>query len=236
MKFDLQRHAAWPKSFARCCHPYAGRSCFGIWSSEYYCNRTSNFFSLKKIAFTSSQCQDKRDILSKLPPRARRHRWKNSTLTPFPNDDHCFCLRSYSIQTESERHPKGVQYRRVTKSHHHPKKSIVTIVSILLDALIKYSIWQIGFMFVHLKMRVVNRSITNNNDSINTMTRQKSKSSKIEPKIPRGLRGLSITSLASTPSPQTEYDMLKDEATKIEQWWSTPRWQHTKRVYSGKYK
>ena len=84
------------------------------------------------------KCQSQRDILSKLPPRARRHRWKNSTLTPFPNDDPCFvCVPIPSNQTESERHPKAVQYRWVTKSHQHQKKSIVTIVSILLDALIK---------------------------------------------------------------------------------------------------
>lgn len=59
------------------------------------------------------------------------------------------------------------------------------------------------------------------------------KAPKILPKVPRGLRALPITSLASTPSPRSEFDRLKQEAAQIEQWWTTPRWKHTKRVYSG---
>ena len=53
-------------------------------------------------------------------------------------------------------------------------------------------------------------------------------------KIPRGLRGLTITSLAGSTNARSELDALQAEAASIEQWWANPRWQHTKRVYSGK--
>ena len=53
-------------------------------------------------------------------------------------------------------------------------------------------------------------------------------------KIPRGLRGLPITSLAGSTNARSELGALQDEAASIEQWWANPRWQHTKRVYSGK--
>ena len=88
-------------------------------------------------------------------------------------------------------------------------------------------------MFVQLKMRVVNRGIPNSSNSMSRQQQQKKKSGKIEPKVPRGLRGLSISSISPTPSARSEFDKLKNEANQIEQWWSTPRWQHTKRVYSG---
>jgi hypothetical protein len=55
------------------------------------------------------------------------------------------------------------------------------------------------------------------------------------PKIPRGLRRLPIASSTSSSSVRSEYDRLKAEAAQIEQWWSSPRWQDTKRVYSGTY-
>lgn len=53
------------------------------------------------------------------------------------------------------------------------------------------------------------------------------------PKIPRGLRNLPIAGMAPASAPKSELDALKAEAQDIEQWWSTPRWQYTKRVYSG---
>lgn len=61
------------------------------------------------------------------------------------------------------------------------------------------------------------------------------KNSKITPKVPRGLRSLPNATLASSDS-RSEYNALKDEAARIGEWWTTSRWQHTKRVYSGRSK
>ena len=55
------------------------------------------------------------------------------------------------------------------------------------------------------------------------------------PKIPRGLRVLGTSSSASTTRSADFGQQLKNEAAAIERWWSQPRWQHTKRVYSGMY-
>jgi len=54
------------------------------------------------------------------------------------------------------------------------------------------------------------------------------------PKIPRGLRSLSAP--ANQPSSNRNFGQeLKAEAAAVERWWSQPRWQHTKRVYSGTF-
>jgi hypothetical protein len=53
----------------------------------------------------------------------------------------------------------------------------------------------------------------------------------LTPKVPRGLRLL--PSGVPTNDPGAEYDSLKAEAAKIEQWWSEDRWYDTQRVYSG---
>jgi hypothetical protein len=60
------------------------------------------------------------------------------------------------------------------------------------------------------------------------------KSTSTDPKVPRGLRGLPIASLAGSTNARDEFDTLQAEAASIEQWWASPRFQHTKRVYSGK--
>jgi hypothetical protein len=75
-----------------------------------------------------------------------------------------------------------------------------------------------------------------NQGGANPQTKQASSpsSTKITPKIPRGLRRLTYHPSAPSPSTRSEYDHLKAEAAQIDQWWSTKsRWQHTKRVYSG---
>ena len=57
---------------------------------------------------------------------------------------------------------------------------------------------------------------------------------KIVPKVPRGLRVLPNQAPGGR-SGGSEYDALKAEAARIEAWWATPRWQDTKRVYSGTF-
>lgn len=53
------------------------------------------------------------------------------------------------------------------------------------------------------------------------------------PKIPRGVRGLPITT--STPSPREELSALQQDMAEIERWWTDKsRWGHTKRVYTAK--
>jgi isocitrate lyase len=52
------------------------------------------------------------------------------------------------------------------------------------------------------------------------------------PSVPRGLRRLT-SSFPANPDTQVEYNRLKEEADQIAQWWSTPRWQNTKRTYSA---
>ena len=51
-------------------------------------------------------------------------------------------------------------------------------------------------------------------------------------KVPRGLRSLPPKKEISN---QQFADQLKNEADAINRWWSHPRWQHTKRVYSGTF-
>jgi hypothetical protein len=88
------------------------------------------------------------------------------------------------------------------------------------------------------RMRVVNTSsLSFNSSSSNNNDMGNQQKSKVlgPPKIPRGLRRLPIASSSSTSSVRSEYDRLKAEAAQIEQWWSSPRWQDTKRVYSGTY-
>lgn len=88
-------------------------------------------------------------------------------------------------------------------------------------------------------MRVVSSSVVSvtmgNNKNKNNNKKTSQAGGGGGPKIPRGLRGLStVTSLAPS-DPRSELGSLKDDIATIEQWWSTPRWQHTKRVYSGNY-
>eukprot|EP00538_Stauroneis_constricta_P013114 CAMPEP_0119550496 /NCGR_PEP_ID=MMETSP1352-20130426/4000_1 /TAXON_ID=265584 /ORGANISM="Stauroneis constricta, Strain CCMP1120" /LENGTH=576 /DNA_ID=CAMNT_0007596369 /DNA_START=352 /DNA_END=2082 /DNA_ORIENTATION=+ len=53
-------------------------------------------------------------------------------------------------------------------------------------------------------------------------------------KVSRGLRMLPNGQRSATDiNPRDELSRLKNEADSIEQWWSTPRWRHTKRVYSA---
>jgi hypothetical protein len=80
-------------------------------------------------------------------------------------------------------------------------------------------------------MRIVSSSIINISGSAGN--KQQPQQGGGNPKIPRGLRGLPISSLAGPTDARSEYDALQAEAASIEQWWSNPRWQHTKRVYSG---
>lgn len=51
------------------------------------------------------------------------------------------------------------------------------------------------------------------------------------PKIPRGLRS---TASPSAVSDRQELAQLNQDAARIANWWTQPRWQHTKRAYSGK--
>jgi len=55
------------------------------------------------------------------------------------------------------------------------------------------------------------------------------------PKIPRGLRSLGGGSLDKSSINNNLGHELQSEASAVERWWSQPRWQHTKRVYSGTY-
>jgi hypothetical protein len=50
--------------------------------------------------------------------------------------------------------------------------------------------------------------------------------------IPRGLR-LLRSGVASSKSSSSFGAQLQAEAAAIERWWAQPRWQHTKRIYSG---
>ena len=54
------------------------------------------------------------------------------------------------------------------------------------------------------------------------------------PIVPRGLRVLGTADIQRSSGSAPDYgQQLKNEAAAIERWWSQPRWQHTKRVYSG---
>jgi hypothetical protein len=94
-----------------------------------------------------------------------------------------------------------------------------------------------NLQLVVIRMRVVNTSSlssSNNNNNNNMGNQQKTKVG--APKIPRGLRRLPVASSSPTSNVRSEYDRLQAEAAQIEQWWSSPRWQDTKRVYSGTYR
>jgi hypothetical protein len=54
-------------------------------------------------------------------------------------------------------------------------------------------------------------------------------------KVPRGLRSLPAAAAApkAALSNQQFASELQQEAAAVEQWWTQPRWQHTRRVYSG---
>ena len=81
-------------------------------------------------------------------------------------------------------------------------------------------------------MRVVNSVSIQLSGRTGTMpSSQAKKNQPIGPKIPRGLRSLPVV----TPSSdiRSEYNDLQAEASQIEEWWSSPRWRLTKRVYSG---
>ena len=80
-------------------------------------------------------------------------------------------------------------------------------------------------------MRIVSSSVTTIMGGNGSNNAQKSST---DPKVPRGLRGLPIASLAGSTDARSEYDTLQAEAAAIEQWWANPRFQHTQRVYSGK--
>lgn len=65
------------------------------------------------------------------------------------------------------------------------------------------------------------------------------------PKVPRGLRVLpqqssTSSSASSVPgsssSATTELSRLRQEASRLEQWWKDPRWKHTTRIYSGTFR
>ena len=80
-----------------------------------------------------------------------------------------------------------------------------------------------------VKMRVVNRSFGSTAGVGGNTGEPKATGTA---KIPRGLRRLPIVATTTTNT-RSEFDRLKAEAAQIEQWWSTPRFKHTKRVYSG---
>ena len=82
------------------------------------------------------------------------------------------------------------------------------------------------------EMRVVNR---NNNNNLSCPTappkQQQQQQPSSVPKVPRGLRNLPP---APTVSPTSELQRLKADAAALEAWWKDPRWNETKREYSGK--
>jgi hypothetical protein len=82
-------------------------------------------------------------------------------------------------------------------------------------------------------MRVVNSFTIQVSTNSNSMTPSTKNTKKvILPKVPRGLRSLPIA--ASSSDSRSEYKSLQAEAARIEEWWASPRWRLTKRVYSGK--
>jgi len=68
-------------------------------------------------------------------------------------------------------------------------------------------------------MRVVNHNMSSSSSSKQSSTA-----------VPRGLRNLPA---ATTVSPTTELQRLRTDAAALEAWWQDPRWNQTKRVYSG---
>ena len=68
------------------------------------------------------------------------------------------------------------------------------------------------------------------------------KNDQFKDKIPRGLRvllprssGAEATTTNGASAQQAFGAQLNQEAAAMERWWAQPRWQHTKRVYSGTY-
>lgn len=83
-------------------------------------------------------------------------------------------------------------------------------------------------------MRVVNSNSFRFNSQANTMpSSQKKKTQPIIPKVPRGLRSLPV--VAPSSDSRSDYKSLKAEAAQIEEWWTSPRWRLTTRVYSGEF-
>eukprot|EP00934_Nitzschia_sp_Nitz4_P009066 Nitzschia sp. Nitz4//scaffold23_size168460//110851//112846//NITZ4_002232-RA/size168460-snap-gene-0.110-mRNA-1//1//CDS//3329543674//9056//frame0 len=72
-------------------------------------------------------------------------------------------------------------------------------------------------------MRVVTSSTPSSNAKMSNKP--------IVPKTPRGLRVIPVT--APTAAATSDLGALKSEAAQIEQWWTSPRWRLTKRVYSA---
>ena len=83
-------------------------------------------------------------------------------------------------------------------------------------------------IFIASEMRVVNRNLSGPMSSKGTSKQQQVDAT---PKVPRGLRGLPPP---STVSPTSELERLKADAAALEAWWKDPRWNQTKREYSGK--
>ena len=80
-------------------------------------------------------------------------------------------------------------------------------------------------------MRVVNTFSVQISGSSNMTNSSNKKSQPIVPKIPRGLRSLPV--VAQSSNVKSDFTSLQAEAKEIEEWWSSPRWRLTKRVYSG---
>ena len=82
----------------------------------------------------------------------------------------------------------------------------------------------------------VSSSPENDDDDNRTMIYHTNKQSDIAaPKVPRGLRSLPLPQqrLQQQETARGFGQQLQSEAAAVERWWSQPRWQHTKRVYSG---
>lgn len=82
-------------------------------------------------------------------------------------------------------------------------------------------------------MRVVNSISVQFNSQPSTMpsSQKNKKNQPIVPKVPRGLRSLPV--VAPSSDSRSDYKYLQADAAQIEEWWSSPRWRLTKRVYSG---
>jgi hypothetical protein len=83
------------------------------------------------------------------------------------------------------------------------------------------------------KMRIVNNVSAKWNGGVHMNGDKEKKKSKFAQKIPRGLRPLPFAPIMVSDT-RSDFGALKQEAARIEQWWSSPRWNSTKRVYSGK--
>jgi len=61
--------------------------------------------------------------------------------------------------------------------------------------------------------------------------KQQQKPVNADPQVPRGLR--SLPTAGATSLRTNELQDLQQDVAAIERWWKEPRWNHTKRVYSG---